>query len=59
MPSLPDALGRLQDAIVDCRRCPRLIEHCRQVAEVKRRAYRDREYWGRPSRRSEIRRRGC
>ena len=34
--------------MVECRRCPRLIDHCRQVAEVKRRAYRDQEYWGRP-----------
>jgi uracil-DNA glycosylase family 4 len=34
--------------IVDCRRCPRLIEHCSEVARVKRRAYRDWEYWGKP-----------
>jgi uracil-DNA glycosylase family 4 len=34
--------------IVACRKCPRLIEHCRTVAHVKRRAYRDQDYWGRP-----------
>lgn len=34
--------------IIDCRRCPRLIEHCSEVARVKRRAYRDWEYWGKP-----------
>ena len=31
-----------------CGRCPRLREHCINIATVKRRAYRDREYWGRP-----------
>lgn len=34
--------------IIACRRCPRLIEHCAEVARVKRRAYRDQEYWGKP-----------
>jgi len=36
------------DRIVSCRACPRLIEHCGEVARVKRRAYRDEEYWGKP-----------
>jgi uracil-DNA glycosylase family 4 len=34
--------------IVACERCPRLREHCAEVARVKRRAYEDEEYWGRP-----------
>lgn len=38
----------MADEIVRCERCPRLREHCREVARVKRRAYRDEEYWGRP-----------
>jgi uracil-DNA glycosylase family 4 len=38
----------LQDEIVDCRLCPRLVAHREEVARVKRRAYRDWEYWGRP-----------
>jgi uracil-DNA glycosylase family 4 len=38
----------LQDEIVACGRCPRLREHCESVASVKRRAYRDWEYWGKP-----------
>lgn len=42
------ALAELQGEIVACERCPRLLEHCRQVAATKRRAYRDREYWGKP-----------
>ena len=41
-------LAILQDEIVSCHLCPRLIDHCQQVARVKRRAYEDWEYWGRP-----------
>lgn len=41
-------LAALQAKVVSCERCPRLREHCRATAEVKRRAYRDWEYWGRP-----------
>src|SRR6266404_3563488 len=42
------SLVLLQEEIVACRRCPRLNGHCAEVARVKRRAYRDHEYWGRP-----------
>jgi len=38
----------LKDEIVNCRRCSRLREHCAQIAALKRRAYRDWEYWGKP-----------
>jgi len=38
----------LQQEVVECRRCPRLREHCTNMATVKRRAYRDWEYWGKP-----------
>jgi uracil-DNA glycosylase family 4 len=38
----------LESEIVACTSCPRLIEHCREVARVRRRAYRDQTYWGRP-----------
>ena len=38
----------LQDEIVACGRCPRLREHCESVASVKRRAYREWDYWGKP-----------
>jgi uracil-DNA glycosylase len=44
----PNAFEILQDEIVHCRRCPRLLAHCAEVARVKRRAYRDWEYWGKP-----------
>ena len=41
-------LESLNADIVACQRCPRLINYCREVALVKRRAYRDQEYWGKP-----------
>ncbi|MCS6953531.1 MAG: uracil-DNA glycosylase [Bryobacterales bacterium] len=44
----PDLLEGLQHDVVACRKCPRLIEHCRRMAVEKRRAYRDWDYWGKP-----------
>jgi uracil-DNA glycosylase family 4 len=41
-------LADLDAAIIACRRCPRLVAWREEVARVKRRAYRDEEYWGRP-----------
>jgi uracil-DNA glycosylase len=41
-------LEALNDRIVACDRCPRLREHCAEVARVRRRAYADWEYWGKP-----------
>jgi uracil-DNA glycosylase family 4 len=38
----------LRQDITGCTACSRLIEHCRRIAEVKRRAYRDCTYWGKP-----------
>jgi uracil-DNA glycosylase family 4 len=46
--SRSEAWRRLEDSIVSCERCPRLLQHCREVARTKRRAYRDHVYWGRP-----------
>ena len=43
-----DPLQRLHAEIVVCERCPRLREYCERIAQIKRRAYRDREYWGKP-----------
>ena len=34
--------------MVECRRCPRLVEWRERVAREKRTAFRDEEYWGRP-----------
>lgn len=41
-------LESLTAALVECRRCRRLVEWREQVAAEKRRAFRDQDYWGRP-----------
>lgn len=38
----------LNRRIEKCTACPRLIDHCAEVARVKRRAYVDQRYWGKP-----------
>ncbi len=43
-----DSLERVARDVVACERCPRLRDHCREVARVKRRAYAHEEYWGKP-----------
>lgn len=43
-----NSLRRLNRELIDCRRCPRLVEHREAVARVKRAAYREWEYWGKP-----------
>jgi len=43
-----NALRVLQETIVDCRACPRLVSWRETVAVQKRRAFRDQDYWGRP-----------
>lgn len=42
------SLTALNKEIISCRKCPRLVAWREEVARVKRRAYRDQEYWGRP-----------
>ncbi len=44
----PADLAALDAAIVECRRCPRLVAWREEVARVKRAAFADEEYWGRP-----------
>jgi uracil-DNA glycosylase family 4 len=44
MPELSD----LNAQIIACRRCPRLVAYRQLVARVKRRAFREDTYWGRP-----------
>lgn len=43
-----DEWQTLEDKIVTCRECPRLVAWREQVAERKRRAYMDWDYWGKP-----------
>ena len=42
------SLAELNARIVDCERCERLRVYCAEIARVRRRAYSDQEYWGRP-----------
>jgi uracil-DNA glycosylase len=42
------ALDVLNARIIECERCPRLRDYCTEVARLRRRAYADWEYWGRP-----------
>lgn len=46
--TLTNALQLLNEEIVDCTQCPRLVEWTRKTAEEKRAAYSDQDYWGRP-----------
>src|SRR6202171_1947685 len=41
-------LTLLQETIVECRRCPRLVAHREEVARVKVLRFREWDYWGRP-----------
>ncbi len=45
---MADTLGNLEDRIVACRRCPRLVEWRERMGREKRRAYRGETYWARP-----------
>ena len=48
MTASPKSLAALNVQIVACELCPRLRAHCTEIARVRRRAYADWEYWGRP-----------
>lgn len=38
----------LQRRITACGSCPRLRDHCREIARTRKKMYADQEYWGRP-----------
>ncbi len=42
-----DSLARIASEVSACRRCPRLVEWRERVADEKRAAFADQEYWGR------------
>ncbi len=44
----PRSLKELEQQVVGCRRCPRLVAWREQAAREKRAAFRTEEYWGRP-----------
>jgi uracil-DNA glycosylase family 4 len=41
-------LAVLQQEVIACRKCPRLIQYVAEIGRVKRRAYRDWDYWAKP-----------
>lgn len=45
---MPSALSVLNNEIIHCTKCPRLVAYREQVGREKRRAYREHEYWARP-----------
>jgi uracil-DNA glycosylase family 4 len=47
-PGQVTSLTELDAAVADCRACPRLVGWREEVARVKRAAFRDWDYWGRP-----------
>lgn len=42
------SLAELDTLVTECRACPRLVEWREEVARVRRAAFADQEYWGRP-----------
>ena len=42
------SLGQVNEEVIRCRKCPRLVEYRERVAREKRLAYRDCTYWGKP-----------
>ncbi|NOX36095.1 MAG: uracil-DNA glycosylase [Calditrichaeota bacterium] len=42
------SLSALNQAVVNCRRCPRLVQWREQVAREKTRRFQDWDYWGKP-----------
>lgn len=46
--SPPAALHELQEEVVTCRRCPRLVRWREKVAREKVKRFTDEEYWGKP-----------
>jgi uracil-DNA glycosylase len=43
-----EPLEALNQEIISCRECPRLVRYREKVAREKRRAFRECEYWGKP-----------
>lgn len=42
------SLQRLDKQIISCNKCPRLVQWREEVAQVKRKSFKDEDYWGKP-----------
>ncbi len=47
-PGTPLSLARLQEEVIRCRKCPRLVRYRERVAVEKVRRFASEEYWGKP-----------
>ncbi|HTP41071.1 MAG TPA: uracil-DNA glycosylase [Nitrospiria bacterium] len=45
---MADSISTIRRDVIACARCPALRRYCQRIARIKRRAYRDQTYWGRP-----------
>lgn len=45
---MTDSLQILNGKLISCRKCPRLVAWREEIAQVKRKAFRDQNYWGKP-----------
>jgi uracil-DNA glycosylase family 4 len=45
---LKDELEKLQSTVISCQKCPRLIDHLKEVSNHKPKRYRDWDYWSKP-----------
>lgn len=45
---MTSSISDLNTEIIACRKCPRLVEWRELVAQTKRRAYQNHDYWGKP-----------
>ncbi len=43
-----ESFRQLEERITACRKCPRLLGHCREIARVRKREFKEWEYWGKP-----------
>jgi uracil-DNA glycosylase family 4 len=41
-------LEKLQETVIQCRKCPRLVAYLKEVSERKPKRYRDWDYWSKP-----------
>jgi uracil-DNA glycosylase family 4 len=46
--TLSTKFKELNQLIIHCEKCPRLVAYRQEIARIKRRAFRDLEYWGKP-----------
>src|ERR1700758_4523888 len=45
---MSNALAILNQEVINCTRCPRLVAYREQIGREKRRAYREHDYWAKP-----------